>query len=172
MSDKAIANALARREEISSKINQLQDEISELRKEAGRVDQFIADWKSFAGEDSGAEVAPEKNLVRNVIRNFAAAIIDGAGRPVPRKELYDEMRRRKAKINAQNPLMALSTTMWHLQEVFVRIPKYGYWFRDRPYPPAGYTPGDIPDTRKSGGSESDHVEDNDNDDGELPLRRV
>jgi hypothetical protein len=167
MTDKALQNALARKDEIAKEINGLNDKLADLKREAERVDRFIAEWKSFAGEteeDSQDDLpgfAPhERGAVGNVIRQFARAAIAAANRPLPRKDLYAALEQHKIKINGKNPLMGLSTIMWRLQDEFVRIPGFGYWFRDRPFPGAKYKPGDIPDSRtKKEDQENEELED-------------
>lgn len=59
MSDKALENAMGRRDELAGRINQAQQQIDEWRRELGRVNQFIQEWHDFAGVPMPIDVTRE-----------------------------------------------------------------------------------------------------------------
>ncbi|MCW5692207.1 MAG: hypothetical protein KIT48_07570 [Pseudolabrys sp.] len=155
MSDAALKNAIAKRDEIASQINKLQSQIDELRRLMARTEQFISDWQMFATgadkeDDGGAEDdnSPARNIDKLEVGNYAAEFLEEACKPLKRKELMRRLNEMGIHIYGKNPDMVLSTMMWRMQDRFVRIPGFGYWFRDKPYAPAKYTPGSIPNTLK------------------------
>lgn len=162
MSDTAIQNAQARRDQLAAEINDFQHNITVLKQELARVDKFIADWNAFAGIEADAEsktTEKKANPPRNRVGEEAAIIIDQNARPVPRADLFKALAERGFHIYGKDAEMVLSTMMWRMQDKFVRIPAWGYWFRDRPFPPAKYVPGNIPDTRdKKADDELNEVE--------------
>ncbi|HVV78557.1 MAG TPA: hypothetical protein VHD59_02940 [Pseudolabrys sp.] len=154
-SDPAFVNAQERRDTIVSELSLAQQKVDELRKELARVDQFLRDWRAFAGE---IEEEPEfamtadsppvgKNPDKQLIGDLAEASMVTKGRPIPRRELMEDLKKNGVFLHGKNPDMILSTMMWRMQDRFVRIPGFGYWFRDEIYTPAKYRPGSIPDTR-------------------------
>lgn len=68
----------------------------------------------------------------------AREIILDAGRPVPRKELFEDLASRGIHIHGKDPEMVLSTMMWRMPQDFIRLAGYGYWLRELPYAPANY----------------------------------
>ena len=59
MSDKALENAMAKRDELAVRINQAQQQIDEWRREIARVDAFIWAWHDFAGVSGATELVSE-----------------------------------------------------------------------------------------------------------------
>jgi hypothetical protein len=167
MTDRALVNAQQRRDGIAARINHLNQEIDDLRKELATADRFIADWHSYA--DWKPEIQPHgqgvvtytqtytqtpqaqdtaavnkltpKNPDRNSVGRIAWQIMTELQRPVPRQELFALLANRGLMIYGKDPEMVLSTMMWRMQEHFVRLPRFGYWKRNEPYQPAGYVPG-------------------------------
>jgi hypothetical protein len=167
VTDTALSNAKARLTELSAEMLNLQTKTSELRQEKARVEQFIADWNAFAGiiSDPESSSSPKSsNPHRVVVGNIAEKTIKQAGRPIPRTDLFAALNAAGLHITGKDPEMVLSTMMWRMQDRFVRIPRFGYWMRDRPCAVANYKPGDIPDTRKTGGKADDFADANENDD--------
>ena len=164
MTDVALANAQKRRDEIAAKINQLSQEVESLRREISGVDQFIATWHLYASNkvpvvghtgspqhsQRGALPIPPppvsaipspKNPSRDDVGRKAWELIGTHGRPIPRTELFMLLGKEGIHIYGKDPEMVLSTMMWRMQEHFIRIPKFGYWKKNEPYPPANYVPG-------------------------------
>lgn len=160
VTDSAIQNAKARRDDLAAKINDLQTKIADYKKDLARVDQFISDWNAFAGVESEQESglqgieAKKANPSREEVADMAAVLIEKNCAPILRADLFRLIEDRGLHIHGKNPEMVLSTMMWRTQDKFVRIPGWGYWFRDRPFPPAKYQPGDIPDSRSKREDES------------------
>ena len=155
--DAAYRNARAYRQEIANNINRLKDQIDRLQAEAGRVDRFLQEWQDFSSHTEHTENIRESasiepvdkskreplgNPSKEIIAAAARDLIAAAGQPVSRNSLYDYLTEaRGLTIRGSNPKMVLSTTMWRLSQgdgEFVRLPKFGYWFRDRDYEPAGF----------------------------------
>lgn len=152
MDDLALKNALGRKGELTAEIDELQKKLAELKRDLARTDQFISDWNVFAGL-AKAESAPAatsskaQNPERALVGDRAATALQVAGHPLSRSELFDALSKMGLSITGKDPQMVLSTMMWRMQDRFVRIPGFGYWFRDQPCQVAGYEPGDIPDSR-------------------------
>lgn len=85
-----------------------------------------------------------KNPDRAVVGRHAMEIILNAGRPVPRKELFDELANQDIHIHGKDPEMVLSTMMWRMPQDFIRLHGHGYWLRELPYEPANYEGGRPP----------------------------
>lgn len=151
VSDSAIENAKARRIKLLFEINDFQSKVLDLRKELARVDQFIADWNAFAGIETEPESPVQggaiKNPPRDEVGDRVEWLLDRNGAPMMRADLFRALAEKGIVINGKDPEMVLSTMMWRMQDKFVRIPSWGYWFRDRPFTPAKYKPGDIPNSR-------------------------
>lgn len=166
MTDAAIANAQKRRDEIAARINQLSQEVETLRREIAGVDQFIATWHLYASNSAPAvghtgsphhsqrgalpippppppvsAIPSPKNPSRDDVGRAAWGLMGTLGRPIPRTELFALLAKEGIHIYGKDPEMVLSTMMWRMQEHFVRIPKFGYWKKNEPYPSAGYVPG-------------------------------
>jgi hypothetical protein len=169
VTDRALANAEKRRDDLAARINKWNQELEDFRKELTSVQEFIDAWYRFAGSEQ-SEVAdlwkhtghpqgavyaiqapdpslpaptalpPRKNPERAVVGLKAKEIILDLRRPVPRNELFSELERRGIKIHGKDPEMVLSTMMWRMQDQFVRLQGLGYWLRDVPWPLANYEP--------------------------------
>ena len=59
---------------------------------------------------------------------------------MPRKALLKAVTERGIILSGKDPEMVLSTMMWRMQDEFVRLPRWGYWLKNRPYEPAEYDP--------------------------------
>jgi hypothetical protein len=74
------------------------------------------------------------------IRTMAESLVDTAGRPLVTNELYQLLTGRGVVIYGQNPRGNLSAKL-HGGDKLVNLKGgYGWWFKDRPYPPAQYDP--------------------------------
>lgn len=154
MFDRALQNAQRQRDDIAAKINRAQQQIEEWRKEIAEIDSFLASWKRFAGEDEGAgesDVAVSEPLIAPVpeggsakrkratrnskkedIANEAYRLIELAGHPLSRAELYDGLIEQGMVIEGVDPQMVLSTMLWRMKNKIVRLAKGGYWMADKP----------------------------------------
>jgi hypothetical protein len=153
MSDKALQNALRHRDDLASQINKAQQQIEEWRRAAAETDAFIAAWRRFAGEDAGPPPPPPpppppvvdeetpaprrrkatKNSKKEDVADEAYQMIDQAGRPLSRTELFDRLTAAGMVIEGADPQMVLSTMLWRMKDRIVRLEKGGYWMADKPY---------------------------------------
>jgi hypothetical protein len=150
MSDAALSNAKKRLDELAAEINRTAARLEELRREHGTTHDWIMAWHKFAGEkpdaaDEGDESKNRRprpiNPRRTDVGRVAWSIISRRGRPIPRDELFKELAAQGMIIQGKDPEMVLSTMMWRMQDVFVRLPGFGYWKKATPYAPAAYIPG-------------------------------
>ena len=151
MADTALENAERRRDDLAAEINGLQQQVEAKRKELDRVKQWIDDYIAFSSgtlefELSAPEPAKAKkgkksaNKDRQIIGDYVETILDEVRRPMSRDELFDALKTRGEEIVGKDPMMVFSTMMWRMQDRFVRLPGFGYWLADKPWPPARYTP--------------------------------
>lgn len=156
-SDDVLINAEGRFNEISFEIEVLAKKIADLQTERERIRRFIETWREFADATKpspapteakeGPRQNPEartrstvKNPSRERIRGEVRILLNVKGKPELRKDVFNYLRDQGIEIFGKDPKMVFSTMMWRMQDEFVRIPRWGYWFRDRPYAPAGYDP--------------------------------
>lgn len=171
MSDLALKNANAKRDQLASEINQLNQRVHDLRAELKTVDEWIAGWHRFAGTsqsgeefsspsaehsqnisavlvgETGDKPSSERtrttgNPKKEVVAATARRIIEEAGQPVSRSDLFKELALRGLHIEGKDPEQVLSTMMWRTRESVpvVRLPSGGYWLSEQPHPASGYTP--------------------------------
>lgn len=162
MTDVALKNAEAKRDELSERIEANKAEIQRLSNAveadtAARdsVVSFIAQWYEMAGlkppkEDtvqtdllgqaSIAKAGKPKNPDRKYVAKVAAEIADATGRPLSRAEVAEGLRQRGIVLEGKDPMMVLSTMLWRTPETIARIEGFGYWPADKPYLPGNYVP--------------------------------
>jgi hypothetical protein len=160
MSDKAYQNATARREELAREINQGQQRLEALRSELRSVDTFLDQWRKFAGvtvsvaandaQDIASftlQVSPprRKNSKKEEVAKAAYEIIASEGRPLFRGELFKKLIERGLIIEGSDPEMVLSTMLWRMRNVVIRLPGGGYWTVNLPSPDGKYIPGEPTD---------------------------
>lgn len=150
MNDPAIKNALERHDALAKRINELNQQLEEVRREMARVEQFIALWKEFSGEKvDGPEIAPIRNKIRTIripqsggdkpvnppkerIGDVLEAFLKSRQRPATRKELQAHLREVGIQLQGTDPDMVLSTMLWRMKQRFTRVPPHGYWLTDIP----------------------------------------
>lgn len=163
MSDKALSNAMARRDDLAAQINEAQQRIDEWRREIAAVETFIAEWHRYAGlpvpaafeeidrsvipaAPPPADTTPKKkrpsyrNPKKEAVADAACELIAERGEPIGRAELLRLLADRGLVIEGTEPDKVLSTMLWRMQDRVVRLKTGGYWLADRPYDPAGYVP--------------------------------
>lgn len=151
MSDNALRNAEAKRDALAKEIEALGLRLSGLRDSHSRVSAFIEQWHEFAGTplpdihtsdtDGERDRVVIKNPDRKYVAQEAARLIRMVGAPMNRTELFQALARSGIKITGKEPEMVLSTMLWRTPETIVRLPSFGYWPQEDPYPPANYIPG-------------------------------
>lgn len=89
-----------------------------------------------SGTEGGRETyASPAETVRECL-----SILVASERPMRRGALLAALIRRGVKVGGANKSKVLGTTLWRAKEQFVSLPGWGYWIKDRPYPPALYDP--------------------------------
>ena len=157
MSDAALDTARARLKNAVDEIDKLEADAetirnrqAQIRGEIEKLNSFIATWYEMAGQqppetfelkvnepDTGARRTRPKNPDRVRVAKMAVSIIHDAGRPLSRRELFDQLSRQGLVINGKDPEMVLSTMLWREKDIIQRIPGEGYW-------PAGEAPPGLP----------------------------
>ena len=171
MTERALWNAKAARDRLAAKISLYEEYLSKRKGELNEVLAWIAKYHEFAGSPpiSGkpeqkdehtkniqglavpvveGESEPSErrratgNPKKEVVAEEALKIIEEAGEPVPRAELYRRLCEAGVVIEGKDPEQVLSTMLWRTRETtpIVRIPSGGYWLANRAHEPSGYIP--------------------------------
>lgn len=156
MTDKALENAKALKMQANQEIARLEAEIRTWRVNLDRAEQFIDQWNAFASgeavnpvegvsaQENKKEPSPvKKKATRNSKKEDVAAaaleIIRERGEPVSRSDLYTALIERGFTIEGTDPEMVLSTMLWRMMKVIVRLKSGGYWPRGEIAPEHGYS---------------------------------
>jgi hypothetical protein len=83
MSDRALANAERRRDQIAAEINKLNQRVDELRKYLSSVERFIDDWHEFAGEKKDSQKGNQSDLLTNSTYTQARIPVEAGGLDSP-----------------------------------------------------------------------------------------
>lgn len=172
MSDTALKNALQERDRIAAEINRIQQRSEELRARASVIDAWVREWHQFAGVVAEAEQEPSpvseqgKNIQtqenihsgsvdgsqersratgnpkKEIVAAESLRIIEEAGEPVTRGDLYERLRGRNIVVEGKDPEQVLSTMLWRTRDSvpIVRLKTGGYWLADKPHEASGYDP--------------------------------
>lgn len=144
MSDKALDSAIARRDALAVEINESLARVDALKREMRDVDTFIRQWKRFAGVETDADLfdvmddmsAPnspgpkQRNSKKEEVAEAARELIQAAGRPMSRTELYEALVKKGFVIRGTNPEMVLSTMLWRMRDRVGRLATGGYVLRE------------------------------------------
>jgi uncharacterized coiled-coil protein SlyX len=128
---RAVAEAAA---SVAKLKEQMRRDIAELR----RTERSILAWQEVPGERQ-AIVGRPKNPDRRQVADRALEIIRSFGRPLARKELFEQLAERGTRIEGKDPEMVLGTMLYRDDRI-VRIRGYGYWPKSDSYDPAFYLP--------------------------------
>lgn len=151
MSDIAIKNAVERRDALAKEINELNQALEDARRDLVEVDQFIALWGRFSGENppAYAKIAnapasvirkrppaakpmnPPKEQIGDIVEKF----LRWRGLPATRKMIAQHLRDENIVLQGADPDMVLSTMLWRMKDRFRRLPPHGYWLTEEPDPP-------------------------------------
>lgn len=162
MTDKALENALAARDEMAEKIAAAEEQIKEWRERMQRAERFIADWEEFSGQGLATRAPEErargivkrttlppapkpKNPRKEDVAEVAIEIIRENGDPMTRDDLFEALKARGIQIEGKNPPVVLQTMLWRMQERIVHLKGYGYWPREDAYMAADYVDNSEPD---------------------------
>ena len=151
MSDKARANAELAKERLVLRLEAVEAEAADLREQLARVNEVLATFLRYetldpakpipaVGPGTGQSANGRKNSKRQAVVDAAIAAIEKAGRPLKRRELFEEVKRAGLVVNGKDPLVVFSTMLWREQDRIVRLDGYGYWPIDKPFAPSGYSP--------------------------------
>ncbi|HDZ72253.1 MAG TPA: hypothetical protein ENH55_05625 [Aurantimonas coralicida] len=158
MTDQALQNAKAQREQLLAERLKLHERIARLDNEIGDADRFIEDWHRYASPESHAadpESAagqnkpepsvdtPKKttgNSRKEDVASAAREVILERGIPMLRNDLYPLLVERGMTIEGRDPQMVLSTMLWRMRDQLVRVKGGGYWPADIANAEAGYDP--------------------------------
>lgn len=159
MSDRALANAEAKRNQLVDRKRQLLVELTDIDEQVGQIDRFIKAWHAFAEDepqkavenlsDSGAnKTATSEPVNRKATGNSrkedvaatARRVILERGAPITRDDLYDLLTAEGLVIQGKDPQMVLSTMLWRMRDQIARVKGGGYWPADIPNEEIGYDP--------------------------------
>jgi hypothetical protein len=153
MSDIAIQNAVAARDEGLEKIAEAEALIKEWRAKVARAERFIADWQEFSGQvapaaptlsasESGGDTTTAKasNPKKEEVAEAALEILSERGVPMSRDDLLSALSLKGIHIHGKDPLVVLQTMLWRMRERIVHLKGFGYWPKDVTYAPAAYDP--------------------------------
>jgi hypothetical protein len=173
LTDTAIQNARAVRDEMAQKIAFAEEQIKEWRARMQRAERFIADWQEFSGEQierpsaseaarrgiaepTGHPASKPKNPKKEEVAEAAVEIIRKNGAPMSRDDLFDALQSEGVIIHGKNAPVVLQTMLWRMQDRIVHLKGYGYWPREDAYMAADYV-----DNSES--KEDDKISDEDTD---------
>lgn len=153
MTDLAIQNAVAARDEGLEKIAEAEALIKEWRAKVARAERFIADWQEFSGqvaptapalpavESSGGNTTSKaSNPKKEEVAEAALEILSERGVPLSRDDLLLALSAKGIHIHGKDPLVVLQTMLWRMKERIVHLKGFGYWPKDVAYAPAAYDP--------------------------------
>ena len=151
-----IVDALRRRaSEVEVEIAALHRKREETHEQLNTALEYLRLWKQMNGipqDDGDLNALPPppavkirkapgyRNPERGKVAAAAVVLIEAAGRPLSRQELYDQLTAIGFDIRGKDPQMVLSTMLWRESEQIVRLPNHGYWPKEKPYDVAGYNP--------------------------------
>lgn len=153
MTDRAVENAKRKREELAERINRAQQELDECRPLLARVEQFLADYETFASgelpdDDSGSKATPvakpsaRRNSSKEEVAKHARILIEEAGKPIPKESLRPMLLARGLTIEGNDADGVMNTMLWRTRaEVgVIHLRNVGYWLREKEWSPAHYMP--------------------------------
>lgn len=151
--DRAIVNAIARRDELGARLRDLSTEMQEIQREIASADKFINDYRKYADLSPAEEadlfgdlpdVPPPSHSGSNPRKEdlapFIRDLIEQRNKPLTRNTIFSALESENIHLKGKDPKMILSTMLWRMQDQFVRLQGHGYWLTDRPYEPAAYVP--------------------------------
>jgi hypothetical protein len=154
MTDTAVENAAAMRDEMAAKIAFAEVQIKEWRATMLRAERFITDWEEFSGQKAPAPAvdtvsepvaratsgSKPKNPKKEDVAAAAREILLQNGRPMTRDDLHEALIARNVIIHGANPAVVLQTMLWRMREEITHLKGYGYWPRDTACAAAFYDP--------------------------------
>lgn len=147
----AVTNALKRKAELESELNEIEQFLALHRKFSGEVVESAAPHEQSEDPIKGDEVINRLMAASHISEkargrpaDFASVIydlIDRAGVPMSRATIIEKIERRGVKIPSIDKERYISTILWRHRDRFVNLQNYGYWIKDRNCALARYTAG-------------------------------
>ena len=162
---------MARRNELASEIDKLNQRLGDLQAEADVIDAWLDMWRHFASSSAapprdsdestahsaGVDAVSSDNPVdseklertrttgnpkKEIVAEEARKLIQEAGEPLSRADLYKRLCDRGIVIEGKDPEQVLSTMLWRTRNVvpIIRIPGGGYWLAGVPHEASDYHP--------------------------------
>ncbi len=123
-----LRKALLERENRANQLKLAADAIDEaIEKEAAAANLQTAVPDKFASRQR-----ERRNSLAWAARREAYIVLKRMGRPMSRRELFEELKRAGLKFNSRDPLQSITKIMSEAKE-FLSTGD-GYWFRDEPNP--------------------------------------
>lgn len=141
--DTALQNAKSRMAVLQAEIAELDQQIKNRRAELEKAEAFVRAWHDFAGikidvgfrvPDTPPSTPKAKNPDRVFVTESCVGIINEAGRPMSRSELFQKLAERGIHIHGKDPEMVLSTMLWRGRDKIQRLSTGGYWPANEPLP--------------------------------------
>lgn len=171
MTDTALENAVATRDEMAKKIAAAEEQIKEWRAKMQRAERFITDWEEFSGQKTQYSAASEpaplgtarvsvskkpRNPKKEDVAEASVEIIREKGDPMTRDELFEALKSKGINIHGKNPQVVLQTMLWRMQNRIVHLKNHGYWPREDAYMAADYVDNSAPDETEECDDALDH----------------
>ena len=145
MSDYAIRNAVAQRDEIKARIEKFERGIKRAKAQLIDIDKFISQWEKFSGKpadetragsplksgenSAGAKSGDSlKNTKKEAVAEISHEILQSVAEPLSRTDLFKRLQDKGVIIRGRDPEMILSTMLWRTKETsgIVRLKGGGY----------------------------------------------
>lgn len=169
MEDRALQNALSRRDALRQQLQDLKRQVDVVEGEIRQADYFIRLWQGYADgsfkvavtpSDKSTGVAspvsrarpqspgniakkkvwsPSVNPKKEVVAEVARQLILEKGMPVPRRELYELLKARGIEIVGSPGVTVMSTMLWRMRDRVRYLDRVGYWLPEKPWPPSDRT---------------------------------
>lgn len=152
----ALSNAQALRDQISSRMAEIDRERRLLEKELAQVNQFLAAAEEYASRPASkllstsglATSTPHiplsrgRNPRREEILKLVVELLVGIGRPMKLREIDEAVREKGVNLSGTNPVAVLGTMLWRGGQdgILINLRGLGYWPTHLPFPPAQYVP--------------------------------
>lgn len=150
--DAAYENAVKLRDTLTKRIYELVAQLTAARSELHKVEEFIETWQYFreftdverqnystpsvnayASSELSVSGRLRRNSKKETVAMVARDIIVANGAPMGRKALLSALLERGLTIEGRNPLLVMSTMLWRMRSVIIRLPRIGYWVSHLPY---------------------------------------
>lgn len=149
MAETPYEQAIARKAQISARMDELKTEQMALAKELSDLSVFIGMWHRLSGtqpehnshdQPTRTRSTRPKNPPREDVGDLVEKILRRAGTPIPRAKLYEAVLAWGMTIYGKDPEMVFSTMLWRMRDRFIRLRDHGYWLINEPCSRVGYDP--------------------------------